>query len=85
MILMYQALYKLVHAHLVGSTVILHHGRLWVVQNALEVTDKVADNVCRPELLAAMIPYSMYKHREYYKQPLMTPSVAAILEFENEY
>lgn len=29
--------------------------------------------------------YSMYKHREYYKQFILTPSVAAFLVLESEY
>lgn len=85
MILKYQVLCKLVHAHLAGSTVILYHKTLWAVQKCSKVTDKVAENVYKPKLLAAMMPCNMYKHRKYYKQPPPTASVPAFLVLENEY
>lgn len=45
----------------------------------------MTENVHEPKLSVAMLPWSVHKHREYYNQPPLTPSVAAFLELENEY
>ena len=62
-----------------GSPVILHHERF---RNIPKVTDKVAKNACKPQLVAA-IDTIQYAQAQRLLQAL-TPSVAAFLVFENE-